>query len=545
MSRGRGALLRRGAGLVATVGLVVGTAGCGGGSSEASSSGGTPRSGGTLTYGSVQQPSCLDPGFAPDTATGMIDRNIFDSLVSIGANGAAQPWLATSWTVSPDGRSYTFQLRPGVTFQDGTPFTADAVKATLDHVVDPKTKSLNAAALLSAYQSATPLGADSVRVDLKQPDAAFLEALGTSNLGIQSLASLAAGPCQHPVGTGPFSFVSWTPNKDLSLKRNAAYQWSPPGTAHSGPAYLDGIQYQFVSDDAARYGALTSGQLDVIENFPAADVKALKAAGTAQFFKTNSPGQVYGLRLNTSSGPFADEKVRLAFARSLDVNGLVDSVYFGQYERAWSPLTPATHGYDATLENSWPQDVAQANSLLDQAGWTGHDAQGYRTKDGKRLTVYWRTGAQLDRDQRGTLAQGIQADAKKTGFDLQYVTEDTGTFAKNIMSGNLDIWGGSNQRAEPDVLRTSFASYETLLKGGGNIFGLKDATLDGWLDEADATSDWAVRAKDYASAQGYVVQHGLEVPILVPANLLGAGKKVHGLTFGTSSSLRFYDIWLG
>ncbi|WP_406376588.1 ABC transporter substrate-binding protein [Streptomyces sp. NBC_00647] len=544
MNRVRARILRRGAGAVVALGLLMGVTACDGGGSE-SSAAGRPQRGGTLSYGSVQQPQCLDPGFAPDTATGLIDRNIFDSLVSVGADGTTDPWLASGWKISANGRSYTFELRAGVTFQDGTPFTAKAVKATLDHAVDPKTKSLNAASLLSAYKGSTVLGSRSVRVDLTRPDAALLTSLGSPYLGIQAPGSLRGKPCLKPVGTGPFSFASWTPNKELVLKRNDAYQWAPPGTAHTGPAHLDGIRYQFVADDTARFGALTSGQLDVIENVPASNVKTLESSDTATFHKTDSPGQVYGLRLNSTRGPFTDERVRLAFMDSLDLDGLVKSVYFGQYERAWSPLSPVTRGYDASLEDSWRKDTARAARLLDEAGWTTRDTAGYRTKDGKRLTVHWRTGAQLDRDQRGTVAQGIQADAKKAGFDLRYETEDTGTFAKNILSGNLDIWAGSNQRLDPDILRSSFASYATLRKGGGNIFGLKNSRLDSLLDGAASTTDWKVRAKNYAEVQQYVVRHGLQVPVLVPANLLAAQKKVHGVTFNPDSTLRFYDLWLG
>lgn len=319
----------------------------------------------------------------------------------------------------------------------------------------------------------------------------------------------------------------------------------PAGHRTHRAAHLDGIRYQFVADDTARFGALTSGQLDVIENVPASNVKTLESSDTATFHKTDSPGQVYGLRLNSTRGPFTDERVRLAFMDSLDLDGLVKSVYFGQYERAWSPLSPVTRGYDASLEDSWRKDTARAARLLDEAGWTTRDTAGYRTKDGKRLTVHWRTGAQLDRDQRGTVAQGIQADAKKAGFDLRYETEDTGTFAKNILSGNLDIWAGSNQRLDPDILRSSFASYATLRKGGGNIFGLKNSRLDSLLDGAASTTDWKVRAKNYAEVQQYVVRHGLQVPVLVPANLLAAQKKVHGVTFNPDSTLRFYDLWLG
>ncbi|MBL7497598.1 ABC transporter substrate-binding protein [Frankia sp. CNm7] len=507
----------------------------------------TPVAGGKLTYATVQEPSCIDPGYDPSTVTGVIDRNIFDSLVSQTATGETKPWLATSWTVSPDGKTYRFSLRDGVTFHDGTAFDGAAVKATFDHAVDPETKSLYAAALLSAYQETRVIDPRTIEVVLTRPNASFLQSVGSPFLGIQSPASLersAEELCTKPVGSGAFTFVSWTKNRDLVLAKNPAYQWAPDAADHDGPAYLDGITFQFISDDTARFGALTSGQVNVINNVPAANIRALKANGSLQYLRADSPGLAYSLILNTGREPLSDVRVRRALLRSVNLDALVESVYFGEYNRAWSLLSPTTIGYDKSLEGTWKFDAALANKLLDEAGWTQRDGDGFRTKDGKRLTIVWRTGAQLDRDGRGVVAQGVQADAKKVGIDLQYISEDVGTFSQHIFAGDLDIWGGNYQRPDGDILRFAFASDQGITKGGGNLFGLQDPTLDRLLNEASTTTDEAVREKNWADAQQYVIDNALAVPLTVGANLVGASNKVQGLRFEQSSNLTFFDTWL-
>ena len=521
--------------------------GSGGGGDGGGTGAAAPVSGGKLTYATVQEPNCLDPGFDPSTVTGVIDRNIFDSLVSQTPEGEFRPWLAESWEISEDGTVYSFTLRSDVTFHDGTPFDGTAVKATFDHAVDPQTKSLYAASLLSSYQETRVLDPTRIEVVLTRPDATFLQSLSSPFLGIQSPASLersAEELCTEPVGSGAFRFVSWTKNSELVLERNPGYQWGPAAAGHRGPAYLDGLTFRFISDDTARFGALTSGQVDVISNVPPANVRALEADRSLQYLRADSPGLVFSLILNTKREPLSDERVRRALLRSINIDELVESVYFGEYQRAWSLLSPTTIGYDPSLEGSWPYDPALANRLLDEAGWTGRDGDGYRTKDGRRLTVVWRTGAQLDRDSRNVLAQGIQADAKEVGIDLQYVTEDVGTFGQHVFAGDLDIWGGSYARPDGDILRFAFGSDQSLTTGGGNLFGFSDPELDALLNEAATTTDPAVRAANYAEVQQYAIEHALGVPLTVGANLVGAAARVQGLRFEQSSSLAFYDAWL-
>ncbi|MFD0636636.1 ABC transporter substrate-binding protein [Catenulispora yoronensis] len=373
----------------------------------------------------------------------------------------------------------------------------------------------------------------------------MLQALSTPYLGIQSPAGLQAGKtqlCTHPVGSGPFSFVSWTKPTSLELKNNPAYNWAPADAAHQGAAYLAGITIQFNTENASRFGSLTSGQSQVIEDVPPVDIKTLKAQSGLGLLTEQRPGAVYTIGLNTAKGPLADPKVRTALMRSVDFDQLIQSIYFGQYARAWSMLSPTTPDYDATLAKSWPPDQALGNQLLDQAGWTAHDAAGYRTKDGQELTLRW--PAASPRQDRAALAQGIQAEAKAVGINVQYVNEDQGAYIQDLIGGKLDLVDTSFVRDEPDILRHFFASDQTILKGGANEFGLHDPQLDQWLNGAAAGSDAAQRKQSYLAAQQYIIKNALAIPVYVPTTLVGYQTKVHGLALDADGSLLFHGAWI-
>ncbi|MGW0574956.1 ABC transporter substrate-binding protein [Streptomyces sp. NPDC002920] len=520
-------------------------AACGSGGDASKSS--TPVSGGGLTFATDAVVDCLDPQVSPADITAVVDRNIFDSLVSLTPDGKFHPWLADKWTLSPDGKTYTFHLKSGVTFHDGTPLTAAAVKATLDHAVDPKTKSQYAGSLMRAYAGATVVDDHTVKVKLSRPNTQFLSALSSAYLGIQSPKSLTANAgklCEKPVGSGPFSFVSWTKNKSIVMKKYPGYKWGPTNAKHTGAAYLDTLTVSFMPENSVRVGALTSGQVNVVGHVPPANVKSLQANSSLQVLRAESPGANYNIFFNTTRGAFKDERVRKALQRSVDLDALVKSLYFGQYQRAWSPLGPTTIDYDPATENSWAYDPALANKLLDQAGWTSRDAQGYRTKGGKRLSLQWPFTSLYVREQRDVLAEGIQADAKKVGIQLVRVNADPGTWTQDYLSGNYDLMDYSFVRAEPDILRYEFASDQLVAMGGGNLSMVKSAALDAWLNGAAASGDPTIRKQDYAKAQHYVLDHALVMPAYVPPYLLAASKKVHGLAFEAQAYPLFYDTWL-
>jgi peptide/nickel transport system substrate-binding protein len=510
--------------------------------------GSSPVTGGTLKFALDEGPECLNPAVSPQDVTAMVDRNVFDSLVSRSDDGSFHPWLATSWTVSPDGLTYTFNLRTGVTFQDGTAFDAAAVQTNLDYIVAKTTKSQYAASLIGTYASSTAINPTTVQIKLSKPSATFLQALSTTYLGMQSPKSIqtdAANLCNKPVGTGPFSLASFTVNGNIVLKRNAAYNWAPQTASHTGAAYLDGITFSTAADDSVRYNLLAAGQVQAIEPVPPQFAAPLKSTGLLQYLSTADPGVVQTLFFNSTKGIWADERLREALMRAVNLDALDKSVYFDEVTRSWSVLSPDTPDYDTALTDTWPTNLNTANQLLDQAGWTTRNAAGYRTKNGQELTLTWvYASAVQSTDQLPTFAQGIQAQAKAVGINVQYVAQDTGTFVTNVSTLNFGAYSTSFVRDEPDILHYFYASDETLFKGGGNVAQVAVPQLDQWLDDAETTSNPATRATDYDNAQSYIIKNALAIPLFVNMESVGASPDVHGLTFDSNAYPLFYSAWL-
>jgi len=537
--------------LSAAAALAVLAASCSSSSGGATVSDGKPESGGSVTYAVDTEPTSWNIHVSPQDITGEITRNVFDSLVSVDEKGGVHPWLATSWKSTADLKSYTFTLRRDVTFTDGTPFDAAAVKANFDHIVSKSTKSLLAVNLIGPYTGTDVIDRYTAKVNFSKPFAPFLQAASTSYLGFYSPKALTdkadqlAGGGSAAVGTGPFVFTSYTKGQQAVFTRNPAYKWAPDTAAHAGPAYLDRLTVRFLPESSVRVGALTSNQVQVSRAIPAGQVSTVKSSGALQLLRRDQPGGSYNLYLNASKAPFNDQRVRRAVQRGIDIATDVRTVYRNTYERAWSPISPTTVGYDASLKGSWPYDPALAGRLLDEAGWTGRDAQGYRTKDGKRLTVEWPLlPAQYVRDNRIVLGEAIQADLKKIGVEVSRPTLDNGTYVERAYGGKVDILDNAFARLDPDVLWALFSSASAPAAGGQNATFLADDQLDQWTEQGRATADPATRISVYGKVQQRAISLATVVPIYVPSSAVGAAKKVQGLTFDASTWITFHDAWI-
>ncbi|MFG2041518.1 ABC transporter substrate-binding protein [Dactylosporangium sp. NPDC048998] len=534
---------------IVTVLALVTLAGCG----TSAASGGTeaaegePRTGGTLNYAIDSEPSCLDPHVSIADATAFITRGVVDSLVAQDADGSFKPWLAKSWKISDDLRTYRFDLRTDVTFHDGTRFDAAAVKANFDRIVAKETKSQYAATLIGPYTDTTVIDDHTVEVHLSRPFQPFLQAASTAYLGIQSpkaFTDYAGALCEHVVGSGPYIFESHTRQQNVTLQRAAAYPSAPATAKHTGPAYIDKIVIRFLAESATRLGTLTSGEVQGIGAVPVPNVATVQANPGLQLLRTDAQGAVYTLYPNTSRAPFDDEKVRQAFQRALDLDTLVKSVYFGQYKRAWSVLSPNTKYYEPATEGRTVYDQAAANRLLDGAGWTARDADGYRVKDGKRLRVVWPyTQQQAAVQQRGTFAQAVQAAEKNVGIEVVRTSVQTAELFGLVAKADYDVFDESWSRADPDLLRIFFHSTSKPLTGQ-NIAWVNDPQVDDWVSGATTTLDETRRKDAYGHTQLWVQEHAAAFPVYVPAYLLAASKKVHGLRSDPASFPLFYDAWL-
>jgi peptide/nickel transport system substrate-binding protein len=535
---------------VASLSLVL--AACDSSSGGASGATGNPVTGGTLTYAINTDADCLDPHQSPADVAGFFARPIVDSLVSLDAAGKIYPWLATSWTTSPDGKAYTFSLRTDVTFSDGEPFDAAAVKANFDHVVNPKTQSKLAAGTIATYAGAKVIDPHTVEIDLSQPSSAFLPAVATAYLGIEAPNTLTQDPkalCSKIVGTGPFvSADGYVPQKGIEYSRRPDYKWAPSNLKHQGPAYLDGINIQVITENASRLGALTSGQVDAIASVPPVNVAQLKANPDFSVQTAQAPGGNYSYYPNTQTGPFTDIRVRQAFRTGIDWDTIVNKLYFGVFQPAKGPIAPSTVDYDKSVEPSYSFDPAKANQLLDQAGWTGRDAQGYRTRDGVRLTLVHPFLQAYVREQRDVLADQIQAAAKQLGIDVQNQNADYGTYLKTLGAGTgYDLGDFSWQRASPDALRTLFGSKNIVTPQTGfgtNQARYRNPAVDKDLDDALTTADPQQQADLYAKAQQQITADAVVFPAYVFNYVLGAAKKVQGLDFEPQAFPTFYDTWL-
>jgi peptide/nickel transport system substrate-binding protein len=504
----------------------------------------------TLTWAIETQPITLNPQLWSQNKARLLVFNQFDALLSKAADGTFHPWLTKSWKVSDDGLTYTLDLREDVTFHDGTPFDAAAVKANLDQFLVPGYNPTVAAIQLKAFKEAEVTGTHQITIRLKEPDGLFLDFLASPFAGQVSPKSLKnaknlefGGP--DLVGTGPFILERYVQGQEIHYRRNPDYNWPPANAGHQGPAHLSEITYRFLPEASVRVGALTSGQVQVIEGVPATEVALIEKDPDLTLVTALNSGTAYSYYFNTSHPPFDDKRVREAFREAVDVDAVLQSVYQGTATRAWSIVGKASPFYDSSLEKSYGGNVAKANELLDAAGWTERDAEGYRVKDGKRLTVREVASAPFVRDRRDILAQAIQAQVKQNaGIDFQVRIVDQGSAQKAYEDDAYELFG--NSRGDSDA----GAALNLLLpkQGAINRTRFSDPGIDKWLATASATSDQAERKELYTTVQQAVVQeHAIVFPLYVPADQIAASKNVQGLGFDPASGTPAgaYDVRIG
>ncbi|WP_405406745.1 ABC transporter substrate-binding protein [Streptomyces sp. NBC_01104] len=508
-------------------------------SSSADSPGGsTPHSGGHLTFALASDPICIDPQQAGNNDALYPARQLVDSLTDQDPRtGRIVPWLAKSWKVSKDATTFTFTLREGATFSDGTPVNARAVKDNFDGIVKLGAKAVLGSGYLAGYKGTTVVDEHTAEVAFAAPNAQFLQATSTFTLGLLAASTVklpAEKRCtDNLVGSGPFTLVDYTPNKSVEERRRAGYSWGSSLWSRKGPAYLDKLTFKVIPESGVRTGSLQSGQVDAIGGVAPQDEPGLKSAGFSLQSRAN-PGLPFALTANVARPITKDLRVRRAIQKIIDRQEIVDTVLSGSYEPATSSLASTTSGYK-DLSAQLGHDVAGAEKLLDAAGWrTGSD--GIRTKDGRKLSLKVIWGANFGPNQ--TALELIQQQLKKSGIRITLQSATIGDFIALRQKGDYDFSWGNTTRVDPDILRTGFSGK--LL----NFGHLADRELNGVLDEQASESDPAARAAHVARAQKLVLDKAYQIPVFELTTVLGLSGKVHDLDFEASSRLQFHETWL-
>ncbi|MFM0739632.1 ABC transporter substrate-binding protein [Paraburkholderia xenovorans] len=516
---------------------------------QASAHASHPAAGGTLTWGVTTEPACFDPHRSSQQNAFWVIRNYIDSLISKKTDGTYAPWLAKSWSVADDGKSYTFNLRDDVHFTDGTPFNAEAVKANFDYILNNVSTTAASASLLVHYDHTEVVSPYVVRFVMKQADSTTLESLSSVKLGFISPKALAenkdlCGGGPGIVGTGPFVFSAYQRGQSATFTRNAAYNWAPGNAQHQGAAYLDKVTYRFLPEAAVRTGALSSGQVDLIEGVQPTDASVFDKVDGFQYLSGPSATTSFTLNINYTVAPASDVRVRRALRDGFDLDAIVKSVYLGTVQRAWSNIGPDNADYNAALKGSWGNNVAAANKLLDDAGWTQRDSEGFRTKDGKRLSIEVGYPQPYVRDSRDVLIRAVQSALRQNlGLDLGLRITTAGDFTNQKATGNWTIYPNTDNPSDVAMELWDMLGDQGFLY---NAIKNPDPTITDAINRARLLPVGDARRQLLADVQKRAVDQAFIVPLFAPAYHLAAKSSVHGIGFepqldGPASS---YDIWV-
>jgi peptide/nickel transport system substrate-binding protein len=516
--------------LIAALAIAVSTsvlAGC-------SSTGEAAAAPSRLTVGLSSTVDCLDPHQTPDTPPLHVARQFVDSLTDQDPEtGRLTPWLATAWTANANATVFTFTLRKGATFSDGTAVDAAAVVANLKDVVALGAKSPLGAGYLRDFAGATASGTGTVTVRFAKPNAQFLQATSMVTLGLLSTKTLTLDSRRRCagelIGSGPFVLKSIDENEQIKLARRDGYDWPGAQATHNGPAQLAELDFSIVPDASARHGSLVSAQLDVDTQVLQQDERSFDS-GDLRLLSATRPGIVYTLLPNESRPALQDPAVRRAIGAGIDRAAFVPLL--SKAERpATSALAATTPGYtdESSLLRYAPDE---AKRLLDDAGWAvGHS--GIRTKQGRPLAL---TLVYSATERYGTVYQLMAQQLKEIGVDLQLKPLDDATNNARQSAGDYDFVSWAVTRADPAILSSIYP-----VTSANPLRRTKADSLDAAIAAVGSVVDDARRTPLVKAAVRAILDEGHGIPLFEQAASVGLGRGVQGVRLDASSRPIFYD----
>ena len=449
-----------------------------------------------LVVGQIAEPKSLDPATVTAVNDFRILMNVYEGLVRY-ADGTLQvePALAESWSISEDGKTYTFKLREGISFHDGSPLTAEAVKFNFDRMLDEEhpfhdTGPFPLAFFFSAIDTVEAPDGDTVVFALKEPYAPFLSNLAyPTGLIVSPEAVREHGEDfgRNPSGTGPFRFAEWESNAKVVVVRNDDYWGGAPS--------LEAVVFRPITDANTRVAEMLAGGLDLMVEVPPDNVSQFDEDPAYVVHEQAGP-HVWFLILNAKEGPMADKRVRQAVNYAIDKKSLVENVLQGTAEVAAGPTPPAfSWAYNENLE-PYPHDPDKARELIREAGFEGAKLTFYVTEGGSGM---------LDPVPMGA---AIQADLAEVGFDVEIETYEWNTFLGKVnpgLEGKADMAEMAWMTNDPDTLPYLALRTEAFPDAGGFNSGYySNPKVDELLEAARTSTDQDERASLYREMQEIV-----------------------------------------
>ena len=466
----------------------------------------------------------LNPATTGARDVGPVVVNMFDTLVWLTPDFKLTPHLAKSWSISSDGKTYTFELRDDVTFHDGTPFDAEAVAANIAYITDKNTQSKVALGLLGPCTQATATAKYTVQVSCSQPYAPLLAQFSEPYLAMQSPTAIKKyGPDLglHPTGSGPFEFVSYQPGQSLVVKRNENYKWGPV-SGHGGPPDIAQLTFQLVTSPQARVNQFESGQSEFMQETPGIFWNTLQKTGRYTAVPVPISGMGIFAPINASKWPTSELAVRKAIIFAIDKKGVIQLADAGAHPVSNTPLVKGMPGYDESLENAYSYDPAKVEATLKADGWTKNGE--FWEKDGKRLAIT--ITAIATSTEYPLLAQAIQGYLRKAGMDASVQPMATPAWLAANVKGEMSLTPLQYVGVDPDALHFWFLPDQYF-----NWSHYTNPQLTDLLTRGQQETDMAKRLPLYQQAQKIIVDQAVEMPIHENIDLVMTTKRLVGLTW--------------
>jgi peptide/nickel transport system substrate-binding protein len=499
------------------------------------------RQGGTLVSMVVAEPTSMDIAAGIGQHNYAVMSNVFENLLEYDDETfATKPCLAESYDVSPDGMTYTFHLRKGVVFHDGTPMNAQAVQFSYQRIMDPNNEYYKLGQPFPLidfwYEAIDPHKIDvkddsTVVFNLKKPHSTLDAFMAWPAAGIVSPTALKKYGKDfrtNPVGTGPFMFKEWIPNQKVEFVRFDNY-WK-------GPAALDGLVFRPIIEEQTRITELQAGNIDFAYDLPPDNVTAIKADQNFDFYEVPL-GHVWYLVMNTKAGPTANVKVRQAVAYAIDSKQIISDILQNTGVPASGPV-PSVIGKMYGEENApyYTYDPDKARALLKEAGLEN----GFETR-------FWVPQSGSGMQSPTTMGQAIQANLSDVGINAKIEVSEWGAYINQFAKGLPDdvafaecSWFATDARNIPNLTLTCGADSPA----GYNAGYYCSPGVDKLIDAFTKTLDHAKQADILKQLQQMVMQ---DVPNVYVDSQLGTAamtKKYTGFHLHPSQLLRFYTTHL-
>ena len=494
-----------------------------------------------MAWDASHEPASLDGHVEPYQPAWLIDSFIADPLLILGPDGEFHPALAKSWTSSATADEWTFHLRDDVTFQDGTPFNAQALEYNIRRILDPETRSAEMAARLGPVEKVEIVDDYTVTFHYREPWVVLLDAFWRMPIWSPTAAE-KWGPEEfdrHLVGAGPFTLEEWIPNGHVTLEKWEGYGGWNSISEEGGTAHLESVTINFIGEEAVLGSVVQTGNAHIAMNLPAAYIDDYLDKGGFRLIKGYQAGTGLSMVMNTRKAPFNILEFRQALLYGTDQAAINDLLYDGSYLPSYGPLNTVHPCHWDGNEERYPHDPETAKSLLEKTGYRDQDGDGIREAhgvpgiaDGTPLLLKWTV---LHYEEIG---EAIQAQWRELGIDLVIEMVPGPVQLEKVNARDFDFIYERQRSPDPMLLDMLWNSANDVV-GGWAWTGFVNKELDETVSQLRVVPEHDARCELAYSAQRIIMDNALMIPTLSEPVFYAVSDEVVGFQLMSEGNYHF------